>query len=278
MIVIADSGSSKTDWLFIDQKNETTLQTPGINPFFQSSTQIADKLQDLINDKLKFQAESIFFYGAGCLKGKTDKTVIEALKKIFLNAEIYVEDDMLGAARSLLGKEKGIACILGTGANSCLYNGSEITDKVPTLGFILGDEGSGAHLGKLFLNDYFKRAIPEEIKIKAELELKLEMPEVLAAVYKKEYPSRYLAGFSKFLSENKTHHYTQSLIKRSFSEFFGRNIKRYSNYKNLEVNFIGSIAYYYSDLLKEVALKHEITIGKIIKKPIDGLKDYHLNK
>ncbi len=275
MIVIADSGSSKTDWQFIDIKSHTTLESPGINPFFQDTEEIAALQGDLIDEEIKPQVQQLFFYGAGCIKGKTDKTVEDALKQIFPNAKIQVEDDMLGAARAVLGKKKGIACILGTGANSCLYDGDKITDKVPTLGFILGDEGSGAHMGKLFLNDYFKRAIPQNLRNKIEKELKLEMPDVLASVYREEYPSRYLASFSKFLNENRNHSYIQSLIKNSFAEFFFRNVERYKNYKDLQVNFVGSIAYHYADLLKEVAFSREIKIGKIIDKPIDGLIQFH---
>ncbi|QIA07883.1 hypothetical protein [Draconibacterium halophilum] len=219
----------------------------------------------------------MFFYGAGCIKGKTDHVVSEPLQKLFPEATVFVEDDILGAARALLGKSSGIACILGTGTNSCFYNGAEITDKVPTLGFILGDEGSGAYLGKLFINDYFKRAIPEDLKQKMENELHLKLADVLNAVYREEYPSRYLAKFSVFLSENKNHIYVQNLIKRSFTDFFFKNIERYNSFEKYTVNFVGSIAFHYSDLLKEVAFNREIRIGNIIDKPINGLKKYHTN-
>lgn len=274
MIVIADSGSSKTDWLILSD-TEYSIETKGINPFFQNTNEIYKGLKSSFKSIATTDVTQVFFYGAGCIKGKTDTIVSDALKQVFTVAEIKVEDDMLGAARALLGNEKGIACILGTGANSCYYDGKQISDKVPTLGFILGDEGSGAHIGKLFLNDYFKRAVPENFKKKIDEELKLEWPDVLASVYKGEYPSRFLASFSKFLGENKNHIYTQSLIKRSFTEFFYRNIERYTNYKELRVNFIGSIAHYYADLLQEVAFDRGISIEKIIEKPIEGLKQYH---
>ncbi|RIH64931.1 ATPase [Mariniphaga sediminis] len=277
MIAIADSGSSKTDWLFIEKEQETSIKTPGINPFFQNTEEILENQMNLIAYHLKNKTQKVFFYGAGCIKGKSDSVVAKALRKIFSHADIFVEDDMQGAARALLGKKEGIACILGTGANSCYYDGTKILDKVPPLGFILGDEGSGAHIGRLFLNDYFKRALPEDLKAKANKELSLDMPEVLAAVYRKEYPSRYLAGFSTFLGNHKNLSYTQNLIKRSFTEFFSRNIERYENYKNREVSFVGSIAFHYASILKEVAVNRKITIGKIIEKPIAGLKQYHTN-
>ncbi len=275
MIVIADSGSSKTDWLFVEGEQEISVQSPGINPFFQNSQEIYEKQNPLFSDESKQQTTEVYFYGAGCIKGKSDSIVTEALIKIFPHAQIFAEDDMMGAARAVLGNSKGIACILGTGSNSCFYDGEKITDKVPTLGFILGDEGSGNHMGKLFLNDYFKRAIPDDLKVKADKNLNLEMAGVLHEIYREEYPNRYLAGYSKFLFENINHNYVQNLVKRSFTEFFFRNIERYKDYKNVEVNFVGSIAFHYAGLLKEVAFDRGISIGKIIDKPIDGLKEFH---
>ena len=250
MIVIADSGSSKTDWLFMSSEKEYIISTHGINPFFQQTDEIFATLSSTFTNDQKKEVSEVYFYGAGCIKGKTDQIVSEALKRVFPKALIAVEDDILGASRALLGKSSGIACILGTGTNSCLYNGSEIVDKVPTLGFILGDEGSGAYLGKLLINDYFKRAVPETLKQKMESELHLELADVLNSVYREEYPSRYLAKFSEFLSKNRNQNYVQNLIKRSFTDFFFRNIERYNDYQNYTVNFVGSIAYYYSDLLK----------------------------
>ena len=277
MIVIADSGSSKTDWLLINSGKELTISSPGINPFFQQTEEIFATLSNTFKDNRNEEVTEVFFYGAGCIKGKTDLIVSAALQKLFPKAAVFVEDDILGAARALMGKSSGFACILGTGANSCLYNGTGIIDKVPTLGFILGDEGSGAYLGKLFMNDYFKRAIPEDFKPKIESELHLELADVLNSVYREEYPSRYLAKFSAFLGENKKHIYVQNLVKRSFTNFFFKNIERYNNYQNYSVNFAGSIAYHYADLLKEVAFNRNIEIGNIINKPINGLKKYHTN-
>ena len=275
MIVIADSGSSKTDWLFMSPEKEYIISTHGINPFFQQTEEIFATLSSTFTNDQKEEVSEVYFYGAGCIKGKTDHFVADALKKVFPKASITVNDDILGAARALLGKSSGIACILGTGTNSCLYNGSEIIDKVPTLGFILGDEGSGAYLGKLLMNDYFKRAIPKDLKSKMEGELHLELADVLNAVYRQEYPSRYLAKFSEFLGKNKNHIYVQNLVKRSFTDFFFKNIERYNDYKNYNVNFVGSIAHHYSDLLKEVAFNRQIEVGNIIDKPINGLKTFH---
>lgn len=277
MIVIADSGSSKTDWLFLSSDKEFTINSSGINPFFQQTEEIYAALSSIFSQNTTQKVRAVFFYGAGCIKGKTSHVVEGALQKLFQKAKIYVEDDMLGAARAVLGNSEGIACILGTGANSCLYNGSTITDKVPALGFILGDEGSGAYMGKLFINDYFKRAIPTDFKQTIENELHLEQAEVLSAVYRAEYPSRYLAGFSLFLGKHIGHSYVQNLIQRSFTDFFINNVERYNDYKNYSVNFVGSIAYQYKGLLEKVASNRNIGIGNILDKPIDGLKKYHTN-
>ena len=279
MILIADSGSSKTDWLLIkDNQFTETLETPGINPFFQDSEEITKRLSTYFREGIKNSVRRIYFYGAGCIKNKTDHTVANALKTIFPSAKIDVEDDMLGAARALLGNQEGIACIIGTGSNSCKYDGTKITDKVPSLGFILGDEGSGAYLGKIFLNDYFKRAIPHDLESIIDREFTLEMPNVLNAVYREEYPSRYLAGFSEFMMKNIEHPYFYELVKNGFEAFMIKNIERYENFRQIPVNFVGSIAFHYKNILQEVAEKRMISTGKILQKPIDGLLEFHLPK
>ena len=275
MIVIADSGSSKTDWLVFNNTSQTEIETTGINPLFQNTSEIYKKLVSAFEKIDCKMVKEVHFYGAGCIKGKTDAVVADALCKLFVNASVEVADDMLGAARAMLQNQSGFACILGTGANSCFYNGSEIIDKISPLGFILGDEGSGAHIGKLFLNDYFKRAIPEDFATLVQEKLNPDMANIISAVYRGEYPSRYLATFSKFLGEHKDNNYVKNLIKRSFTEFFFRNIERYNGYKNYKVNFVGSIAQHYSDILKEVAFEREIEIGQILQKPIDALKHFH---
>ncbi len=275
MIVIADSGSSKADWMFCEAGNETRFQTAGINPFFLNIEEIVEVLKEIDSLPESNQVTTVFYYGAGVIPGKTDRIVSEALERIFPQAEVIVADDMLGAARALLGNKTGIACILGTGANSCVYNGSEISDKIPPLGFILGDEGSGAHLGKLFLNDYFKRGLPADLRQKTVSELHPELTDVLQSVYRGEYPSRFLAAFTLFLGRHVDHLYVQKLLKRSFKAFFERNIERYPRYNLMTVSFTGSIAWHFSDVLKEVATARGITIGKIVEKPIDGLKLYH---
>ena len=276
MMIIADSGSTKTDWIIVDENQKSiSMETKGVNPFFQNTDNIYKDLENKFAPKVKEIIKEVYFYGAGCLKNETDYIVKDALIRIFPNAKITVEDDMLGAARAVLINKPGIACILGTGANSCQYDGENVVDKVPTLGFILGDEGSGAYLGKIFLNNYFKRAIPADLRKKIDKELKLEMPKVLSAIYREEYPGRKLAEFSNFFKDNIQHPYIQALVRKGFDAFLSKNVEQYEGYQYMPVSFVGSIAFYYSDFLQEVAKARGITIGAIIKKPIEGLKKYH---
>ena len=278
MILIADSGSSKTDWILIkDNQLIENIVTPGINPFFQQTEDIVKMLSVVFSPEIRDQKVEIYFYGTGCIKNESDSVIINALNTIFPYATIEVEDDMLGAARSLLGHQEGIACIIGTGSNSCRYDGEKIIDKVPTLGYILGDEGSGAYLGKIFLNNYFKRSIPADMKAIVDSELNLEVPKVLSAVYKGEYPSRYLASFSRFIIKNGNHPYMTALLKGGFEAFLSNNVEKYSDYKSIPVNFVGSIAFYYADLLRDVANEKNIRIDRILHKPIEGLIEYHIS-
>lgn len=276
MILIADSGSSKTDWVLLSSDAEKKLESKGINPFFQDTIEITKSLTTCFTEVEKNKVQQIFFYGAGCIPNQTDAIVYDALHQTFPTAEIFVYDDLVGAARALLDKQKGIACILGTGANSCYYDGVNIADKVPTLGYILGDEGSGAYLGKIFINDYFKRALPTDFHAIATEELKLHWPDVLQKVYKQPYPNRYLASFSAFFAKHKEQPYIQQLLSDAFSAFLQKNVLRYPQSKDVPVAFVGSIAYHYTDVLQRVCEQHQVTLGTVLQQPIQGLRDYHL--
>lgn len=275
MILIADSGSTKTDWKLVSNSSEMNFQTPGINPVFQDKTEIVSTQQPFFTTIPSQSIQRVYFYGAGCLPGLPTQTVHEALNLLFPQAIIEVADDMLGAARALLHNSAGIACILGTGANSCLYNGRQITDKIPALGFILGDEGSGAYLGKELLNQYFKRALPDDLNQAITKELKPNLQQVIQSVYRKEYPNRYLAQYAKFIGIHQNHPHIQELLKKSFATFFEKNVQRYPNYENLPVALTGSIAFHFSEILKEVAKECHIQIKKILANPIQELAAYH---
>ena len=277
MILLADSGSSKTDWaLLAENKLLDFVSSAGINPFFQSEQdilQIAETTFDPLN--IAEKVTSIFFYGTGCVKDLNTDVVSNGLKQFFQKAEIVVEDDMLGAARAMFGNQKGIGCILGTGANSCKYDGQNIVEKIPTLGYILGDEASGAYFGKILINNYFKKIMPDNLSDKFQIQFQPELGDVLSRVYKQPLANRYLAKFTHFLSENIYHEYIQEILLEGFREFLSRNVSKYNDYQSYPVGFVGSIAYHFSDLLKKAGQSFNININQIIDKPINGLVVYH---
>lgn len=278
MILLADSGSTKTDWVIIETKNEIrSLKTQGLNPFFETTESVYEKLKEKFFDKEKQNIQEIYFYGAGCVKGKNSHIIEDALLQIFPNAKIEAEDDMLGAAKALFGNESGIACILGTGANSCKYENGHVVDKVPTLGYILGDEGSGAYLGKKLVNAYFKRKLPKRLEAAFKKQFKPELIEIQNAVYKQKNPNRFLASFAPFLKENIEHGYVKKFMQESFEDFFESNIMQYPHYEKYRIGFIGSIAHHFSDTLKMVAESKCLKISCILSKPIDALIEFHSN-
>ena len=249
MILIVDSGSSKADWVLLNKDQIfSQLKTKGINPFFQSSNEIHDLVKNTFELSQADKIENIFFYGAGCIKNQNTDVIRNGLQKYFKNAEIEVEDDIIGAARSIFGNRPGIACILGTGANSCKYDGVNIIEKVPSLGYILGDEASGAYFGKILLNNYFKNMMPKDLADKFNIEYKPAESEILNQVYKQPYPNRFLAKFTYFLSKNLNHIYVQNLLAKGFEGFIMMNIFKYNNFQNYPVGFNGSIAYHFSGI------------------------------
>ncbi|MDR2533601.1 MAG: ATPase [Tannerellaceae bacterium] len=276
LILIADSGSTRTEWgVAHNGKLIRRVVTGGMNPYFQS----ADDMDRIINLDLKPKLEgcklhSAFFYGAGC--GSPDKQQFTAGRiENSLGVPANVNSDMLGAARALLGRRRGIACILGTGSNSCMYGGEDIIDQVPALGFILGDEGSGASLGKHLVNALFKRKLPRHIASKLLKERELSQAEVLERVYRAPFPNRYLAGFTTFLKENIGEDSIRQLVFNSFKSFFERNVMGYDGCSNEVVCFAGSVAYYFADVLRSAAESFPITLGSIVQNPMEGLAAYH---
>ena len=278
MRLIADSGATKTDWVIIQADNEIrSAQTLGFNPYFIGSEGILEELEKnlypfLDNDKVK----EVFFYGAGCSTPKNCDIVTTALEDFFGNADIFVEHDLLGAARSLCGHHEGIACILGTGSNSCYFDGKEIRENVASLGFVLADEGSGAYMGKHLIRDFFLGEMPSEIRTKFENKYQLTLEKALDAVYNKPHPNRYLASFTYFLSENMNEPYISNLVKTSFRDFFRFQVKKYSKYKSIPLSAVGSIAFYFMDTFREIATEEGLKIQKIIQTPIEGLVKFHL--
>jgi glucosamine kinase len=280
MILIADSGSTKTNWtLMEDQRIVTTVQTAGMNPYFITSETVEAILRaDLVpNIPVDFVKE-IYFYGSGCSTENNNNMLRDAIMLFFRKASISVFHDILGAARALLGKEEGIACILGTGCNACYYDGEEVFSNVPSLGYLFGDEGAGSNLGKIFMEKYLKDKLPPEIKAEFEQEYGLSLEDILNALYNRPFPNRFLASFSEFIGLRKDHPFLHELVKRSFQSFIDEQIKKYSDYKRLPISFVGSIAWYYRDILLEAAIENNLHIGTILKSPMEGLITFHVKE
>jgi len=275
MLLIADSGSTKTNWTLINGTSIVKeINTNGINPFYQDEIGISLEIENKLLPQIEGQnIDFITFYGAGCSFPEKKIIVSNVLGKHFPNAVIEIQSDLLGAARALFGRNEGIACILGTGSNSCYYNGNEIIENVSPLGFILGDEGSGAVLSKTLVADCLKKQLPEHISEKFMKQYNLTPAVILEHVYKQPFPNRYLAQFTPFLSENINEPNILNIVNQSFENFFKRNITQYP--QNKEVGFVGSVAHHFSSTLKKVANEQHFIISKIVKNPMNGLIEYH---
>ena len=285
--LIVDSGSTKTSWCFAFLPNTKsadgarTVTTEGLNPAVMSAEEVEEKISKALNHCLQSlsisaaDVENVFFYGAGCIAGRT-VVVSESISSILVNAKIYVADDLLGAARALCGHKAGIACILGTGSNSCLYDGKNIVAHTPALGYVLGDEGSGAVLGRKFLNAVLKQTLPENIRKRFLQESGLDMAEVINRVYRSPAPNRFLASMSKYIHGHLDEKEVRDIVIDNFEDFIRNNILAYGD-KFRTINVVGSIAYHYKEQLTEAASRNGFQIGKIIKSPIEGLIEYHMS-
>lgn len=277
-ILIADSGSTKTDWVLIKNKNIVLqYQTIGFNPYFQSSEDIYNEIKDVLipvlHDQL-YDIKHIAYYGAGCSTSDKVHVVKQGLYLAFGNILSEVNHDLLASARALFGKEKGIACILGTGSNSCLYDGESVVENIPSVGYLFGDHGSGATIGRTFIQHYFDGDLPAHL-VAAFEKAGYHREIILENVYKKAMPSKYLASIVSFLSVYNNDSYIKEMIKDCFRDFFNAQVSKYTNAKQLPVNSVGSIGYYYRELLEEVAKEQGYMTGNIIKSPMEGLIKYH---
>jgi glucosamine kinase len=277
MILIADSGSTKTEWRILSPDGTVSqARTTGYNPHHQPAEAIIHSLRTEFMAQLPPEPiEKIFFYGAGCGSDKSKEIVRKAFAEVFPATELVIEHDLLAAARALCLEEPGIACILGTGSNSCLYDGKQITGNVPALGYILGDEGSGTDLGKKVVADYLRGNMPEHLLEKFRKRFDVTVDEVLDRIYRQPFPKPYLASFSRFLFHNLKDPYCYKLVYDSFSDFIRINISQYPGYKQHKVHFVGSIAFYYSNILRQAAADQGLTVRNILESPIAGLTLYH---
>ena len=275
-VLIADSGSTKTQWCLLTGNKKKMISTQGISPYFLNDETLGKILSDeLLPQTGKIEIDEIFYYGTGCSNLVNISLVKRGLKKIYPTAAIKVDHDLLGAAKALCGDEKGIACILGTGSNSCYYNGKKVVKNSPGLGFILGDEGSGTYLGKKVLQYYLYNTFDAELMDKFKTKYPQTNSEILDNVYKTALPNRYLAGFVTFLIENRGHFMIENIIEDSINDFFFNHVYKYRESWTMPINFVGSVAYGFKDVLAEMCKDYELKLGKVIKSPMDGLIKYH---
>ncbi len=274
--LIADSGSTKTEWCLLQGKKKITVSTQGISPYFLDAAQVQAILVKELLPKLKKNVPTeIFFYGTGCSNPANVKMIRQSIKAVFPKAKITVDHDLAGAAKALCGHSKGIACILGTGSNSCYYNGKKIVKNSPGLGYVLGDEGSGTYLGKKVLQYYLYNTFDVELMDRFNSTYKTSVTEILDAVYKKPLPNRYLASFAQFLVENRGHFMVENIIEDGLNDFFFNHIYKYRESWTMPINFVGSVAYGFRDILKELCDSYELQLGKVLKSPMVGLISYH---
>lgn len=276
MIVVVDSGATKADWKIIDGEKAQLLHCMGLSPVFHSEDFMCAEVGKTFAGKISTeQVEQVFYYGTGCWDPGRKSIVARALQRVFARAEVAVEHDLLGAARAACGRAPGIACIIGTGSNSCLFDGENITDNVTNLGYLLGDEGSGVALGKMLIQTYFYRELPQELIPSFEKFHPGGRPAILDKVYGKETPNVFLASFMPFFAENKEHLFVQKLLYLAFTQFIDRHARKYRNHMSIPVNFVGSVAFHFQHILKLVLEERAMQPGSFIQKPIDSLADFH---
>ena len=272
-ILIANGGSTKIDWTIVSGISQKTFRSPGINPVLWDIGKIEQMLQEGLPHEILSDVESVYFYGAGCL-GRSAEKMQEALMRVVAHdAEIEVESDLLGAARALFGNERGIACILGTGSNSALYDGKEIISNIHPLGYILGDEGSGASIGKHFLNALYKGRLPESLRKDFETETGLTYDDVIDHVYRQPMANKFLASLVIFVSKRRKE--CAELLNEEFENFIEKDILPY-NHCELPVGIVGGVGYEFYEELKEIFLRHRLKLNKVVARPMENLVDYHL--
>jgi N-acetylglucosamine kinase-like BadF-type ATPase len=275
-ILLADSGATKAEWCLLKEGKKKTIFTPGISPYFLSTDAIRDLVQKEVADTMKkVTVEKLFFYGTGCANPENAKSVKKALKAVFPAAHVSVDTDLMGAARALCGTNKGIACILGTGSNSCYFNGKTIVRNSPGLGYVLGDEGSGAYLGKKVLQYYLYETFDEDLRARFDAKYVTNRVEILDNVYKKPLPNRYLASFTMFLAENRGHYMIENIIEDGLNDFFFQHLNKYNEIWKYPVNFVGSVADGFKDVIQSLCASYEFELGTILKNPMQGLVRYH---
>ncbi|MBS1733903.1 MAG: N-acetylglucosamine kinase [Bacteroidetes bacterium] len=274
--LIADSGSTKTEWCLLDGTKKKKISTQGLSPYFLTSLQIREILEEELLPKIRqADPDEVYFYGTGCSNPANVKIVKDAINAVYRKAKVSVEHDLMGAAKALCGHQKGIACILGTGSNSCYYNGKKIVKNSPGLGYVLGDEGGGAYLGKKVIQYFLYNTFDADLMDRFHARFNTNANEILDAVYKQPLPNRYMAGFTSFLVENRGHYMIENIIEDGFNDFFFNHIYKYRESWSMPINFVGSVAYGFRDVLADLCHSYELQLGKVLKAPMDGLIQFH---
>jgi N-acetylglucosamine kinase-like BadF-type ATPase len=275
-ILIADSGSTKCEWRLLHEGKTKKIFTTGISPYFLNADQVTALLQKELLPKIKkTPVDNLFFYGTGLKDNANKKFIRVVLKKIFPGAAVEVQTDLLAAARALSKNDKGVCCILGTGSNSCYYNGKKIVRNSPGIGYVLGDEGSGAYLGKKVIQYFLYNTFDEELNLAFMNEYNTNADEIIMNVYTKPQPNRYLASFALFLAENRGHYMIENIIEDGMNDFFFTHLIKYRESWLYPVHFTGSIAYGFKDVIKGLCNSYEMEAGLILKQPMDGLVQFH---
>lgn len=279
MILVADSGSSKTDWMAYSPNQILSFSTQGINPYFVNAHDVVKILSK--NKEIAPYAtavKEVYFFGSGCSSPDKHEIISNGLSAFFTKAFISVDHDLIGSAYATCGDKKGLACILGTGSNISYYDGQNVHDGKHGLGYVLGDEGSGTYFGKKVLLSFLYQTMPADLCEAFAKAYEVNKDIVIENVYQKALPNSYLAGFSRFMKAHQSHPFIQQVLHDGFQEFIDTNVKDYKSYRSLECNFVGSIAYYYQDELRATFAANNIKVGKILQKPIEGIFDYILKR
>lgn len=276
-ILIADSGATKCEWCFVSANNrKQVIFSQGISPYFLNAVQIESILRNELIPSLKDKVpDAVYYYGTGCSNPANAKLVKKAISQVFPASAIQVTHDLMAAARSLCRNEKGIACILGTGSNSCYFDGKKIVKNSPGLGYVLGDEGSGAYLGKKVIQYFLYKTFDEDLRFRFQEKFKVDSVDILENVYKKPLPNRYLATFTLFLSENRGHYMVENIIEDGINDFFFHHLCKYGESWKYPIHFVGGVAFHFMDVIKDLCDAYQFELGLILKNPMEGLVEYH---
>jgi len=274
--LIADSGATKCHWTLVENNKKTTVHTIGISPYFLSTEEMIQLLEKSFAKKTNVtKIDAVYFYGTGLTNIDNIKSLKKALKTVFTNAILSIETDLVAAARASCQNEKGVVCILGTGSNTGFYNGKKITKNSPGLGYVLGDEGSGAYLGKKVIQYFLYQTFDEELMAAFEKKFNVTKDAILNSIYKAPFPNRTLASFAPFLTEHRGHYMIENIIEDGLNDFFFAHINKMNESWIHPIHFVGGIAFAFKDIIKQLALSYEIELGKIIKSPMEGLITFH---